>query len=434
MDNNINTTTANWSPSKAKRWLALAAYPLVWAVNRPSAAWLAAAIYDLALRCNGIAINYEGQHGLSAAEERFLGKIAPQIKGGVVFDVGANVGSYTQALLRLAPGVDIHAFEPHPSTFARLAARMAGQKVTLRHQALSDHEAVLELYDFAGADGSTQASLSRAAVAIFDGDIVAHPVRATTIDAYMAETGVAHLALLKIDTEGLDLKVLQGAQAARRGCASGAAANSVLMPPPGRGWARGCRAGAASPPRGSGVPSPAARIAPGRDARQPARPARRCAARPARGSGRGRRAPSLRGGAGRCRAAAAPGQFGALAAGCQAMGFQQRVDRWPADAQKLGRRGQPAAAAHQRAFEGAALGPQANGAQIEIVIGRWWPFQQLQIGRRHQLAIGHECAAPDAVAKFAHIARPVMRQHRLGGALMRAPRGASSGPARHEHC
>jgi glycosyltransferase involved in cell wall biosynthesis len=122
MDNNINTTTANWSPSKAKRWLALAAYPLVWAVNRPSAAWLAAAIYDLALRCNGIAINYEGQHGLSAAEERLLGKIAPQIKGGVVFDVGANVGSYTQALLRLAPGVEIHAFEPHPSTFARLPA------------------------------------------------------------------------------------------------------------------------------------------------------------------------------------------------------------------------------------------------------------------------------------------------------------------------
>ena len=51
MDHNINTTTALWSPSKARRWLALAAYPLVWAVNRPSAAWLAGAIYDLALRC-----------------------------------------------------------------------------------------------------------------------------------------------------------------------------------------------------------------------------------------------------------------------------------------------------------------------------------------------------------------------------------------------
>jgi len=94
MDHNINTTTALWSPSKARRWLALAAYPLVWAVNRPSAAWLAGAIYDLALRCNGIAINYEGQYGLTAAEERFLGRIAPQIKGGVVFDVGANVGAY----------------------------------------------------------------------------------------------------------------------------------------------------------------------------------------------------------------------------------------------------------------------------------------------------------------------------------------------------
>jgi hypothetical protein len=70
----------------------MAAYPLVWAVNRPSAAWLAGALYDLALRCNGIAINDEGPYGLTEAEERFLGKIAPQIKGGAVFDVGA----YTQ--------------------------------------------------------------------------------------------------------------------------------------------------------------------------------------------------------------------------------------------------------------------------------------------------------------------------------------------------
>jgi FkbM family methyltransferase len=216
MDQNINTTTALWSPSKPRRWLAMAAYPLVWAVNRPSAAWLAGAIYDLALRCNGIAINYPGRDGLTVAEERFLGRIAAEIKGGVVFDVGANVGAYSQALLRIAPGAEIHAFEPHPSTFRRLAKRLAGEEVTLCHQALSDHEAMLELYDFAAADGSTQASLSRAAVAIFDGDIVAHTVRSTTIDAYMTAMGIDHLALLKIDTEGLDLKVLQGAQRAIR--------------------------------------------------------------------------------------------------------------------------------------------------------------------------------------------------------------------------
>ena len=112
--------------------------------------------------------------------------------------------------------MEIHAFEPHPNTFRRLAKRLAGEEVTLCHQALSDHEAMLELYDFAAADGSTQASLSRAAVAIFDGDIVAHTVRSTTIDAYMTAMGIDHLALLKIDTEGLDLKVLQGAQRAIR--------------------------------------------------------------------------------------------------------------------------------------------------------------------------------------------------------------------------
>ena len=207
---------ARWTASSRKRWLAQAAYPLIWAINRPAAAWLARAIYDFALRCNGIAINYDGRHGLSAPEERFLDSIAGRLRGQTVFDVGANVGSYSEALRRVAPEAKIHAFEPHPATFARLVERMAGQDITLVNQAMSDQPGSQQLYDFAAADGSTQASLSREAIGIFDAGIVAHPVSASTIDAYMSENAVARLALLKIDTEGFDLKVLHGAQQAIR--------------------------------------------------------------------------------------------------------------------------------------------------------------------------------------------------------------------------
>ena len=75
------------------------------------------------------------------------------------------------------------------------------------------------LFDFAGDDGSTQASLSRDAVALFSNDIVEHSTQCTTFDQFIEEHGIDTVTLLKIDTEGYDLNVLKGAAqatAARR--------------------------------------------------------------------------------------------------------------------------------------------------------------------------------------------------------------------------
>lgn len=210
------TTTPLWASNPLRSAVARVAFPLIWAINRPSAAWLARGLYDLALRCNGIAINFKGRHGLNRAEEAFLDSIAPTLQGGVLFDVGANQGDYTQYLSRIAPGARIHAFEPHPATFARLTARIDASLATLVQMALSDHEGRLDLFDFANGDGSTQASLSSDAIALFQADIVSHRIACTTLDAYMAAQDVARVDFLKIDTEGFDLAVLRGAASAIR--------------------------------------------------------------------------------------------------------------------------------------------------------------------------------------------------------------------------
>ena len=76
----------------------------------------------------------------------------------------------------------------------------------------------MQLHDFAEADGSTQASLARASVGMFDGNTVSHTVETTTIDTYMAQAEIDAIDLLKIDTEGFDINVLRGAKdALRRG-------------------------------------------------------------------------------------------------------------------------------------------------------------------------------------------------------------------------
>jgi FkbM family methyltransferase len=179
--------------------------------------WFADLMYDVALRCSGIAITFPGRQGLTRAEEHFLARNKARLQGGVLFDVGANHGAYTHVLRALAPDARIFAFEPHPRTFAVLQAAMADlSSVVLLNKAVADRTGRFNLYDFESDDGSTQASLSEAAVALYASDIVKHPVDCITIDEFMAEKGLDHIDLLKIDTEGRDLSVLTGAQNALR--------------------------------------------------------------------------------------------------------------------------------------------------------------------------------------------------------------------------
>ncbi len=207
-------TTPKFTNGTLKKIVAFLAFPVFYALNRPSLQILAELAYDFALRWNGFAIGFQGRHGLSHAEERFLSRRLPAIANGVLFDVGANHGSYTRFLRRLSPESRIHAFEPHPKTFASLQQRAAGPLVTLVNMAVSDCGGTMQLYDFANADGSTQASLAQASVGMFDPDIVSHAVEVTTIDAYMAKAGIDVIDFLKIDTEGFDINVLRGAKGA----------------------------------------------------------------------------------------------------------------------------------------------------------------------------------------------------------------------------
>ncbi len=206
-------TTPKFHNGALKRVVTFLAFPVFYALNRPSLQFLAEAAYDFALRWNGFAIGFQGRHGLSYAEERFLSHHLPTIGGGgMLFDVGANHGSYTRFLRRLSPGSHIHAFEPHPATFASLQQRTAASTVTLVNMAVSDTNGTMQLYDFADSDGSTQASLAQDSVGMFDANTVCHRVETTTIDAYMARAGIETIDFLKVDTEGFDLNVLRGAR------------------------------------------------------------------------------------------------------------------------------------------------------------------------------------------------------------------------------
>ena len=203
-----------WQNTRGKRVLGSIGLPLIYALNRPSMQWLTKAIYDFALQCNGVSTAYKGRMGLTLPEENFLKRHLKGVHGGTFFDVGANQGAYTNVLRKLVPDAQIYAFEPHPKSFALLKECSQDEKTILVNVALSDKPGSAQLYDYADHDGSTQASLSSQAVGLFTPNVVSHDVDVTTLDDVMAQNGIQSIELLKIDTEGFDLSVLQGARAA----------------------------------------------------------------------------------------------------------------------------------------------------------------------------------------------------------------------------
>jgi hypothetical protein len=103
----------------------------------------------------------------------------PAFSPRLIFDVGANVGQSAELFLEAFPEARVQCFEPAESTFATLSERFGTDpRVSLNRLALDDRD---------------------------------HEVRfLTRADAFCAAQRIEEIDIVKIDTEGNDLKVLVG--------------------------------------------------------------------------------------------------------------------------------------------------------------------------------------------------------------------------------
>jgi len=128
-------------------------------------------------------------------------------------DVGANRGNYSALLLSAFPDAVIHAFEPHPDSYSRLQARFGSGSVTCHQTALGEAPGTVKLYDHQDATGSEHASVhSEVFSEIYKHAHTGRDVQIETLDDVAAREGVTRIDFLKIDTEGHELAVLQGAR------------------------------------------------------------------------------------------------------------------------------------------------------------------------------------------------------------------------------
>jgi FkbM family methyltransferase len=152
---------------------------------------------------------------LFARRERFEPELKPYFRldhsGTAFFDIGANYGYWSRFILTdsRARGVDdisIVAFEPVPSNYQLLVDNMkqvpqSGSSVSCEQIAVSDTSGTCFMNLSNGDPGSSFASDS--------GSI---ECRVTSIDEYVEAHHVGNVALMKIDVEGFELRVLKGAR------------------------------------------------------------------------------------------------------------------------------------------------------------------------------------------------------------------------------
>jgi len=132
-------------------------------------------------------------------------------EGSVFLDVGANIGWYSLTVARAAKArISILAFEPDPLSFRLLSEniRLNGcDAVRAVQQAVSDVETTKTLYLYANKNRGRHSLLP-----INDQGTV--EVRTTSLDAFLDREGIdpRTVALVKIDVEGYEYHVLNGAR------------------------------------------------------------------------------------------------------------------------------------------------------------------------------------------------------------------------------
>lgn len=134
----------------------------------------------------------------------------------ILFDVGANVGKYTLILRQIFNTAQIHSFEPGHSTFIALKNNISAaeknyqEQITLNNFGLSDAETDSTLFYDKAASGL--ASLYKRQLDYANIDFSQREtVHLTTLDKYCQVHGINEINLLKLDVEGHEISVLNGA-------------------------------------------------------------------------------------------------------------------------------------------------------------------------------------------------------------------------------
>ena len=137
-------------------------------------------------------------------------------KDAVAFDIGANIGSMTLRFSQMVPHGRVYAFEPTDYAFKKLLRNISmnpglSERIIPIQVFVSDHsesDSRIEAYASWKVNGKSPVTHP-----LHGGTIqTATAVSAITLDDFCEKEDIQRVDLIKIDTDGHELKVLRGAR------------------------------------------------------------------------------------------------------------------------------------------------------------------------------------------------------------------------------
>jgi len=153
---------------------------------------------------NNFSEYYNIENQVSESEHIFLNNY--ELGDGVVLDVGANMGLISLILSNKYPEKEIYAFEPNPSTFRNLQNNKENNRaknIQLNKIAVGGEEGSIPF------DPNPTCRGLAGQVADQDGTTIEVP--SVSLDTFASRQSLSRIALLKIDVEGYEKAVLEGA-------------------------------------------------------------------------------------------------------------------------------------------------------------------------------------------------------------------------------
>ncbi|MCH8557618.1 MAG: FkbM family methyltransferase [Balneolia bacterium] len=124
-------------------------------------------------------------------------------RDSVILDVGGNIGAFALYAQKWSPNAKIYSFEPNPQVFPLLQSNTKGHKnISVLNYGLGSSDKVVELYQNPFNTGATSTTHK-----ITGSNVV--NVQIKNALSQIIELGVEKIAVLKIDTEGAEVEILE---------------------------------------------------------------------------------------------------------------------------------------------------------------------------------------------------------------------------------